>query len=74
MTPTAQTNEFLNDLDRTARIRYKIAGHLGEIANTLEQGELDSEDASGKMSLEREIEDARRASNNLENGVFRLLA
>ncbi len=73
MTPIAQTNDFLNDLDRTARIRYKIAGHLGEIADTLEQGELDSEDASGKMSLEREIEDARRASNNLENGVFRLL-
>ncbi len=71
--PSRQNSDFLNDLERTAKIRERIAGHLGTIATTLEEAEERGADASGQMNLEREIEDARSASNNLKQGVFRLL-
>jgi GTPase SAR1 family protein/gas vesicle protein len=73
MSFTVETTGFLSDLDRVARTRQKIAHHLGTIAQTLVQAESDSEKASGKLGLEREIEDVTVASKALQQGVFRLL-
>ena len=68
-----ETDVFLNDLDRVVRARQQISNHLNKIAETLTQAELDGEKASGKLGLEREIEDLAIASQNLRQGAFRLL-
>lgn len=68
-----ETSGFLNDLDRIARVRQQFANHLSKIAETLTKSEADGETASGKLELEREIEDLTVASRNLQQGVFRLL-
>jgi len=68
-----ETDGFLNDLDRVVRARRQISAHLSKVAETLAQAESDSEKASGKLGLEREIEDLAIASKNLRQGAFRLL-
>lgn len=74
MTYTAETpRTFLDDLERVAQIRRRIAEQLDQIAETITQAEVDAEDGSGKLNLEREITDIRSASENLNHGVFRLL-
>ncbi len=73
MSLTARTQDFLNDLDRVARIRPDIAQSLGAIADPLTQAEAEGETASGKLGLERDIEDVSITSQNLRRGVFRLL-
>lgn len=73
MTYKVEPGCFLNDLERVARVRRRISDHLSQIAQTLTQAEFDGERASGKLGLEREIEDITLASKNLRRGVFRLL-
>lgn len=68
-----ETDSFLNNLERVAKVRSQVATSLGEIAQTLEQGEATGKDTSGGLGLERDIEDLSRASKNLQQGVFRLL-
>ncbi|HEY9627849.1 MAG TPA: dynamin family protein [Coleofasciculaceae cyanobacterium] len=63
---------LLNDLDRVARIRQAIAAHLSTIATTLTAAEA-AEQTSGKLGLDSEIVDLSAASQNLQQGVFRLL-
>ncbi|MEQ8754681.1 MAG: dynamin family protein [Coleofasciculus sp. G1-WW12-02] len=64
---------LLRDLERVVRVRHQAAMHLSQIAKRLEKAELDAEEASGKLGLERESEDIRIASDNLQKGLFRLL-
>ncbi|MGB7443547.1 MAG: dynamin family protein [Coleofasciculaceae cyanobacterium] len=66
-------SRLLQDLERVSIIRQKIANHLGTMADTLSQGELEGEKASGKLGLDSEIEDISLASKNLREGVFRLM-
>lgn len=73
MSYKVETTHFLNDLDRVSRARQRIADQLSNIAETLTQMEFDGEKTSGKLGLEREIEDIVTASKNLKQGVFRLL-
>jgi len=68
-----ETSNFLNDLDRIARVRQEFARTLGMMASTLTRAEENGEKASGKLGLERDIEDLTAASQNLSQGVFRLL-
>lgn len=67
-----QTTTFLTDLDRVARIRQSIATHLGKMAATLTAAEA-AEQTSGQLGLESEMADLSAASQNLRQGVFRLL-
>ena len=73
MTSTIETNRFLEDLDRVAQVRRNIAQALTKLATTLGKVELEGAKTSGKLGLEREIEDVTLASQNLAQGVFRLL-
>ncbi|MBE9129228.1 MULTISPECIES: dynamin family protein [unclassified Coleofasciculus] len=68
-----ETESFINSLDRVARVRSQVASCLGMMAQTLEQGESEGKQTSGKLGLERDIEDLTKASKNLKQGVFRLL-
>ncbi|MGC8713301.1 MAG: dynamin family protein [Leptodesmis sp.] len=62
-----------SDLDKVAKARQEFSGYLNAIANTLTQAEQEGETASGKLGLERTIEDLELVSRNLGEGVFRLL-
>lgn len=64
---------FISDLDKVAKARQEFSGYLNAIANTLTQAEQEGETASGKLGLERTIEDLELVSRNLGEGVFRLL-
>ncbi|MBW4557820.1 MAG: dynamin family protein [Trichormus sp. ATA11-4-KO1] len=73
MTYQVGTDRFINDLERVAQVRSEISVCLSSIADTIDQAELAGEFSSGKLSLERDIEDIKAASKNLKKGVFRLL-
>lgn len=73
MTPQVQTDSFLNDLERVVQVRYEVAVALNKIADTIDKAEIAGDTSSGKLSLDRDIEDIRVASTNLRTGVFRLL-
>ncbi|HBL13552.1 MAG TPA: dynamin, partial [Cyanobacteria bacterium UBA11162] len=68
-----ETDSFINDLDRVARVRSQVASCLSKMAQTLEQGESEGQKSSGQLGLERDIDDLTKASKNLQQGVFRLL-
>ncbi|MFB8791444.1 MAG: dynamin family protein [Potamolinea sp.] len=67
------TGSFLNDLERVAKVRHEVASSLGKIAETLKKSEAEGKQHSGELSLEADIADINIASQNLRQGVFRLL-
>jgi len=67
------TDQFLKDLERVAQVRSDISIYLNNLAETITKAELAGDSSSGKLSLERNIEDITLASKNLRKGVFRLL-
>jgi replication fork clamp-binding protein CrfC len=67
------TDQFLKDLERVAQVRSDISIYLQNLAETISKAELAGDSSSGKLSLERNIEDITVASKNLRKGVFRLL-
>lgn len=73
MSYTIETDSFINDLDRVARLRAEVASSLGKIAQTLEQAESEGKHTSGGLGLGTQIEDINIASKNLKKGSFRLL-
>jgi GTPase SAR1 family protein/FtsZ-binding cell division protein ZapB len=73
MSYRVETSNFLQDLERVARVRQELASHLEEISKSLTAAESVAETASGKLGLEREIEDISLAGKNLRQGAFRLL-
>ena len=68
-----ETRNFLNDLERVAAVRREIADSLSNIATAINESELAAAAASGKLGLESDSADINLASNNLRQGVFRLL-
>jgi GTPase SAR1 family protein len=68
-----ETQNFLEDLDRVVKVRSQMANSLATIANTLENSEIESKKNSGRLELDRDIEDLKKTSHNLKKGVFRLL-
>ncbi|MEA5504942.1 dynamin family protein [Halotia wernerae UHCC 0503] len=73
MTDQVTSDRFLQDLERVSQVRLDIAECLNQLAETIKQAELAGDSSSGKLSLERDIEDIVIASKNLKKGVFRLL-
>ncbi|AFY45955.1 dynamin family protein [Nostoc sp. PCC 7524] len=67
------TDRFIQDLERVAQVRSEIAVCLQNLSETIVKAELDGENSSGKLSLERDLEDINVVSKNLKKGVFRLL-
>ncbi len=67
------TENFLSDLDRVAKARSEVAAGLSKLVETLKAAESESENNSGRLGLDRELEDAAAAGQNLRQGVFRLL-
>ncbi len=73
MTDQVTSDKFLQDLERVSQVRSDISLCLNQLAETIKQAELAGDSSSGKLSLERDIEDIVIASTNLKKGVFRLL-
>ena len=66
-------NNFLDDLGKVVQVRSEVSQSLDKIVETIDKAENSAEENSGKLSLERDIEDIKVASKNLREGVFRLL-
>lgn len=73
MNEQVATDRFIQDLERVAQVRSEISVCLSKLAETINQAELAGDFSSGKLSLERDVEDITVASKNLQQGVFRLL-
>ena len=68
-----KTQKFLTDLEKVAQVRVQVANSLAVIAHTLEAAEAKGKTKSGKLELERDIEDIKKTGTNLREGIFRLL-
>ena len=64
---------FDRDLEKVSLIRHEVANYLEEIKAILTTAEVDNEKTSGRLSLDREIEQAHITSENLRKGKFKLL-
>lgn len=76
LTETTNLNEadrFGTDVEKATMIRRKTASILEKTAEILIQSESQGEKASGRLELEQEIADLNKISENLRQGVFRLL-
>jgi hypothetical protein len=62
MTAKLETNHFIQDLEKVSRMRGEVADGLSSIVQILTQGEADGEKQSGKLGLEREIDDLTKAT------------
>ena len=68
-----KAESFINDLDKVAKARQEFSGYLNVMAEALTQAEQEGETASGKLGLESIVDDLELVSQNLGDGVFRLL-
>lgn len=73
MSQKIETSNFLNDLDRVVKVRTELANSLSQITTILECAEAEGVTKSGRLELDREIDDLNKISHSLRNGVFRLL-
>jgi replication fork clamp-binding protein CrfC len=70
---TPKPNQFIQNLDRVARVRREVATSLQKMAKKIEQAESASNKGSGEMGFDRDLLDLNRASTSLQQGVFRLM-
>jgi replication fork clamp-binding protein CrfC len=70
---TPKPNQFIQNLDRVARVRREVATCLQKMAKKIEQAESASNKGSGEMGFDRDLLDLNRASTSLQQGVFRLM-
>jgi replication fork clamp-binding protein CrfC len=68
-----ETDNFLKDLERVARVRVEVANCLEQMAETIELAELEGKISSGGLGLDSQLEDMKAVENNLRQGGFRLL-
>lgn len=73
MSHRVETTGLIHSLERVVKGRQAIAHHLSQMAEILTQSESDAEQTSGKLGLEREIADLKIASQNCQQGIFRLM-
>lgn len=73
MSYQTETASFIDDLERVAKVRSQVASSLSQIAKTLKSSEIEADKESGRLGLDREVEDLSIASDNLAKGVFRLM-
>ena len=65
-----ETQNFLNDLGKVAQVRAEIANSMAIIAHSIENAEKINQNKSGKLELERDIEDIKIAGTNLSARVY----
>ncbi|MEM9274901.1 MAG: dynamin family protein [Cyanobacteria bacterium P01_F01_bin.143] len=68
-----EADKFTADFDKATIIRQKTAEILETIAAILHKAESEGENTSGKLGLQQEIIDLGSVSENLRQGLFRLL-
>lgn len=73
MNDRVDNQPFLNSLDGITQTRQQMATTLEKMARILTLAESEGEQGSGKLGLNREIEEVTQASNSLRHGVFRLV-
>lgn len=68
-----EAKEFEINIERATKARREFAGYLTEMAETLVEAETEGENASGRLGLAQNIADLNQVSENLRQGLFRLL-
>ncbi|MEM7716180.1 MAG: dynamin family protein [Cyanobacteria bacterium P01_A01_bin.68] len=68
-----EADRFGADVGKATTIRRETAEILEKISEILIKSEAEGEKASGQLGLEQEIADLNTVSENLREGVFRLL-
>ncbi|WP_414578849.1 dynamin family protein [Anabaena sp. CCY 9402-a] len=73
MKHTIQADSFIDNLDKVAGVRQEISVCLAQMGDILSQAELAGKNTSGALGLSSDIENINLASQNLHQGIFRLL-
>jgi GTPase SAR1 family protein len=68
-----ESEQFLTDLEKVARIRRDLAGFLHEMSAAIAKAEGEGGKASGRLELQAEVVNLEIVADNLRKGVFRLL-
>jgi GTPase SAR1 family protein len=72
-TPVNEAERFGSDLEKATRVRRETAEILDKTAEILMKAENAGEHTSGKLGFEQDIAYLNNVSENLRQGVFRLL-
>jgi len=70
---TRQTSSNLINIVDESSIREEFAGYLSQMAKTLTKSEAEGEQYSGRLGFERDIANLNQVSEDLRQGVFRIL-
>ncbi|OKH20206.1 dynamin [Hydrococcus rivularis NIES-593] len=68
-----EADRFISDVEKAKRARQEFAEYLSQMTQTLVTSEAEGEKASGRLGLEQDIADLNNVSENLRQGLFRLL-
>lgn len=68
-----QSTGYLDDFDQVRRVREQVADHLEQIAHLLTQSETEGAQASGQLGFDRQVTLVQTASDDLRQGIFRLV-
>ena len=68
-----EADQFGTEVEKATMIRRETASILEKTATILIESETEGEKASGRLELQQEIADLNKVSENLRQGVFRLL-
>jgi GTPase SAR1 family protein len=68
-----QAENFINDLGKVTQARQVFSACISQMAQDLSGAESVSRDASGSLGLEKIVDELEVVSENLQEGVFRLL-
>jgi GTPase SAR1 family protein len=71
--PLNEADLLGNDLEKATQVRREAAEILKKAASLIVESETVGKSISGKLGLEQEIADLQNVSQNLHQGVFRLL-
>ena len=67
------SKNFISDLEKISKARQEFADYLSSTAKILTEAEEDNSSTSGQLGLKSIVTDLELLSNNLKEGIFRLL-
>jgi len=73
MNHKSEVENLIENLHQVTEKRQEFAGYMRQVAKIIKDAEIEGETKSGKLFLERAVEDLSISSDNLASGRFRLM-
>ncbi|MBL1208232.1 dynamin family protein [Geminocystis sp. GBBB08] len=73
MAYTKEIENLIENLHLVAEKRQEFAHHIQNVVQIIQKAEIEGQNKSGKLFLDREVQDLEIIAENLKNGRFRLM-